>query len=203
MYVPEHFIDADLTRQIALVRDNNFGTLVSNMDEVPVASHIPFLINDQGTALHGHVARANPQWRSLETGTVLVIFQGPHAYISPTWYETPGVPTWNYTAVHVMGRATLIEEPEALHDIVSRLSSNHETTNPAPWNGEYPDSMLRGIVGFRIDIDRIDGKRKLSQNRPRQDQEGVVRAMTTPFGHQPDDNQRATRSLMKRMLDEN
>lgn len=134
--------------------------------------------------LYGHLARANPHWQDLAQGTeALVIFAGEQAYISPTFY--PGkadhgkaVPTWNYLAVHAYGMAEVFDDAERLLALVSRLSDRHEANRPTPWAvsdapADYVDSMLKAIVGFRLPITRLQGKRKLSQNRDARDQAGV------------------------------
>jgi transcriptional regulator len=138
-------------------------------------SHIPFLPErgaDGAIRLLGHVARGNEQWKALEGAEHLVaIFQGPHAYVSPTWYAShPSVPTWNYSVVHAHGSARLMDEA-GLHDLLMRLSAIYEAGNPKPWRmselpAAYVDSMLKMIVGFEIEVERLEGKFKLSQNRP-------------------------------------
>jgi len=122
--------------------------------------------------LRGHFARANPHWQSIEGAKqVLAVFTGPHAYVSPTWYVThPSVPTWNYTAVHATGKARLTDEAE-LHEIVSELAATYEAGNDPPWRlseqpAPYVSSMLGAIVGFEVEVTELEGKFKLSQNRP-------------------------------------
>jgi transcriptional regulator len=137
-------------------------------------SHVPLLVDLDGAMLRlrGHVARASPHWQALETARdVAAIFHGPHAYVSPTWYEThPSVPTWNYAVVHAHGSARLTDEAE-LHEIVMELSAKYEAGNTPPWKmselpAAYVSSMLGMIVGFEIEVARVEGKFKLSQNRP-------------------------------------
>ncbi len=182
MYLPEHFTERDSARIEALVRRHSFGTLVSVHRGQPFASHLPLLL-DTGVEPHGkllgHMARSNPQWQSLADGQrVLAIFQGPHAYVSPSWYRTPGVPTWNYAVVHVYGTARLIEGPEALGELVTRLTAVYEGDSATPWtpdlSGEMQKRMLRMIVGFEIDILEVQGKFKLNQNRSTEDQRRVI-----------------------------
>jgi transcriptional regulator len=167
----------------AHIRQHSFGILVSAQAGRLEASHLPLLLEAErgslGTLL-GHMARANGQWRSLEAeGEVLVIFPGPHAYISPSWYEThPSVPTWNYTAVHACGTLRLVEEEAALRAILRAMVQTYEASLPEPWPMELPEPflerMLKAIVGFEIEIIRLEGKQKLSQNRPRSDRQGAV-----------------------------
>ena len=151
-----------------------------------IASQIPFLVvrRGDGMLLQGHVARPNPQAADLDDGAeVLAIFPGPHAYISPGWYEAgPAVPTWNYASVHAYGTARAIRDPEWLRDMLDRLSARHEAREAAPWRmrdlpPSYLESMLRGIVGFEIAVSRLEGKFKLSQNRPASDRPRIIAAL--------------------------
>ena len=174
LYVPQHFRVEDRGALVAFMRDNAFATLVSSGEAGLHVSHVPLLVDVDGEAirLRGHVARGNPHWEALEGARhVLAIFQGPHAYVSPTWYVThPSVPTWNYAVVHAQGSARLIDEAE-LHEVVHELSAKYEAGNSPPWKmsdqpAAYVSSMLAMIVGFEIEVARLDGKFKLSQNRP-------------------------------------
>jgi transcriptional regulator len=174
LYVPAHFRVEENAELVDFMRHNAFATLVSAGDAGLHASHVPLLVDIYGgkVVLRGHVARANTQWEALEAAkNVVAIFHGPHAYVSPTWYVTqPSVPTWNYAAVHAAGTARLTDEAE-LHEIVSELSAKYEAGNNPPWRlseqpAAYVSSMLGAIVGFEIEVERLDGKFKLSQNRP-------------------------------------
>ncbi len=159
----------------AFMEQYAFGTLVTSGAAGMHVSHIPFLPErgaDGAIRLLGHVARANEQWKAIEDADhLLAIFQGPHAYVSPTWYANhPSVPTWNYSVVHAHGSARLMDEAE-LHDLLMRLSATYEAGNPKPWRMSelppaYVDAMLKMIVGFEIEVERLEGKFKLSQNRP-------------------------------------
>jgi transcriptional regulator len=174
MYPPPHFLENDDAKLATLIRENAFGALVSVVDGRATATHIPFLYDQEAGVLLGHVARANPQWGSLDQAQdVLVIFQGPHAYVSPSWYNSPGVPTWNYAIVHIHGIATTFDAPERLHALVSKLTDQYESSNEEPWSGQYNPRMLENIVGIEIHISSIEGKFKLSQNRPLEDREAV------------------------------
>jgi transcriptional regulator len=180
MYIPAAFREARLDVLHALIREHSFGTLVSSLEEGLFATHLPFLLDsatgDYGTLL-GHMARANPHWRELGRAESLVIFQGPHAYISPSWYVTqPAVPTWNYSAVHAYGTALLIEDPRRVRHL---LEQTVRTFDAYGWSTdtvaeEYIEKMSKAIVAFEIGITRIEGKRKLSQNRPVEDALGAV-----------------------------
>jgi len=177
LYIPQHFRVDDPAALAAFIEANAFGTLVSSSAAGLHVSHVPFVVErEEGGAVRllGHVARANAQWESLEGADhVLAVFQGPHAYISPGWYEQhPSVPTWNYAAVHATGRARLMEEAE-LHELLMRLSTTYEAGREKPWRMSelppaYVDSMLKMIVGFELEVEQLEGKFKLSQNRPKE-----------------------------------
>ena len=187
MYVPRAFAVDDIKILHQQMQASPLPVLVSHASQGLLASHVPMLLNpDEGPCgtLYGHLARANPHWQDLAQDTeALVIFAGEQAYISPTFY--PGkadhgkaVPTWNYLAVHAYGMAEVFDDAERLLALVSRLSDRHEANRPAPWAvsdapADYVDSMLKAIVGFRLPITRLQGKRKLSQNRDARDQAGV------------------------------
>ena len=187
MYLPSAFRQDDLAELHAQLQANPFALLTSAGAAGVQASHLPLLLApDEGEfgTLYGHFARANPHWRDLQGGAeALAVFSGPDAYISPGWYPAKAehgkvVPTWNYIAVHARGPVELIEEPERLLQIVSRLSDQHESGRERPWAvsdapREYIDSMLRAIVGFALPIRRLEGKWKLGQNRSAADQQGV------------------------------
>ncbi len=183
IYIPTDFVEHDVVRLQALVRAHNFATLVSTHQSEIQVSHLPFLLDEQGTMLRAHMARANPQWRTFSAEReVLVIFHGPHHYISPAWYGShPSVPTWNYAVVHAHGRPKLIEDRERLAPLVRALVTRHEAGSDAPWKMElaadYLDRMLSAIVGFEIEISRLEGKFKLSQNRPAGDRPLVIEAL--------------------------
>lgn len=187
MYLPSAFRQDDLAELHAQLQASPFALLTSAGAAGVQASHLPLLLApDEGEfgTLYGHFARANPHWRDLQGGAeALAVFSGPDAYISPGWYPAKAehgkvVPTWNYIAVHARGPVELIEEPERLLQIVSRLSDQHESGRERPWAvsdapREYIDSMLRAIVGFALPIRRLEGKWKLGQNRSAADQAGV------------------------------
>jgi transcriptional regulator len=151
-----------------------------------VASHIPFLVERDGSVLHlhGHLARPNPQVGDLaRAGEVLTLFHGPHAYVSPRWYTAgPSVPTWNYVDVHAYGTVRLVDDDNWLRRFLHRLSERHEARNPDPWRMQdlpeaYLQGMLKGIIGLDITVARLEGKYKLSQNRPVADRPGIIAAL--------------------------
>ena len=202
VYLPPAFTEKRPEMLMGHIERYDFGLLVSHGAAGLVASHIPFLTERAGDRLHlqGHLARPNPQVADLaQGGEVLAIFHGPHAYISPNWYATgPSVPTWNYADVHAYGTVQLIEDEEWLHRFLVRLSERHEARNAVPWRMEdlpkpYARSMLKGIVGLDIAVTRLEGKYKLSQNRPAADRPGVIDALEA----QDDDEPRAVARLMR------
>lgn len=179
MYIPNHFEQPDKGESVAFIRENSFGQLVSLVEGRPFASHLPFMINGDGSIMLCHLARPNPQWEHTEGQEVLVTFQGPHDYISPTWYAAPGVPTWNYQAAHVYGTCRVIHTADELKAIVERLANSHESGYEKPWTPKYNESMLKGIVGLEISVREIQCKFKLNQNRSAQDRIGVIEALET------------------------
>ena len=173
MYIPKHFVEADNERLGQLIEDYSFGLLVTVKESRPYCSHLPFLFD--GDRLLCHLAKVNPQVQQLEASEeVLAVFGGPHAYVSPSWYETSGVPTWNYAAVHVYGRPAAITDQNRLQALVGSLTAHNEAGESEPWEPSYDVSMLNGIVGFEIAISEIQGKFKMSQNRPRRDRINVA-----------------------------
>lgn len=186
VYLPPAFTETREAVLIAHIERHDFALLVTHGAAGLIASQIPFLAErrDGTLYLQAHIARANPQAADLDdAGDALAIFPGAHAYISPSWYEAgPAVPTWNYAAVHAYGPARRIADPDWLRDLVRRLSERHEAREPAPWDMQalpepYVQSMLNGIVGIEIAVSRLEGKFKLSQNRPAGDRPRIIAAL--------------------------
>ena len=195
MYIPKAFREDDIDILHAFMREYSFATLVTQQNGELLASHLPFLLDAERGTLSGgqvsygtliaHMARANPQWRNFtETQEALAIFQGPHTYISPFWYEddvAQSVPTWNYAVVHAYGTPHLIEDTTALYTILQALVQKHESHFEKPWTlqppGDFMQNKMRAIVGFQIPITRLEGKYKLNQNRSVNDQVRVVAAL--------------------------
>jgi transcriptional regulator len=186
MYIPKMFCEDDLGTLHGLMQQYSFATLITLRDGLPVASHLPLVLRpNQGPSgtLLGHMARANPQWHDFAPDTeVLAIFQGPHAYVSPSWYTVhPSVPTWNYAVVHAYGIPCLIDDAGELHDLLRSLVHTYEAPRSKPWPFELPAAylhrMMQGIVGFTMPISRLEGKYKLSQNRPVEDRQRVAAAL--------------------------
>jgi transcriptional regulator len=183
LYTPKPFVERDARRLAAFLENHPFGTLISVDEGAPIISHVPFLFeHSAGThgRLTGHLARANPHGRLLTKGeTVLTLFQGPHAYVSPAWYATPGgVPTWNYAVVHVRGVPRLVEEPNQCAEILRRMTAAYESRLPIPWQFDGSEEkyarLLDMIVGLEIEITAIQGKFKLSQNRSPAERRQVI-----------------------------
>nr|HET6901012.1 FMN-binding negative transcriptional regulator [Ktedonobacteraceae bacterium] len=205
MYIPAHFRENDMSTLQQFIQEYSFGILVTQHEGTPVANHLPFLLDagrgSQGV-LRAHMARGNAQWRMLdETEEVLVIFQGPHSYVSPSWYRDDveeSVPTWNYAAVHAYGRPRLIEDSTELLRILQASIAENEAQFASPWHLEMSDESLqkklKAIVGFEIEITRLEGKFKLSQNRSAADQRRVIAALDEAMS--PD-----TAELMRQRLD--
>jgi len=192
MYVPPAFRENDLSALHAVIREARLANLVTATAEGLLATPLPlFLMPDEGPhgTLYGHLARANPQWKQATIGAALGIFGGPDAYVTPSWYATKRehgkvVPTWNYVAVHAYGPVEFFEDADRLLDVVTRLTELHEGSRPAPWAvSDAPEdfirAQLRGIVGLRLPIERIEGKRKMSQNRSAEDRAGVAAGLAT------------------------
>ena len=191
MYIPDHFQEDRIAALHDLIRASGLATLVSMTADGLIASHAPLLLDPApapfGT-LTGHLAKANPHARAADPGVpTLVIFHGPDGYITPSYYAAKKehgkvVPTWNYTAIHAYGTLEVFDEPARLLDIVTRLTNRHETPRAQPWAvtdapDEFVQGMLRGIVGISLTIARLEGKVKMSQNRPAADKAGVIEGL--------------------------
>jgi len=185
MYIPAAFRESDQAKLFDTIERHSFGLLVSQLEGELFATHLPLLVDRQAGAsgrLLGHMARANPQWTELNGQTVLSVFSGPHAYITPSWYEADNVvPTWNYVAVHVYGKCEVIEDEQATAKIVEDYVATYERHRPTPWTIDasqaFFEKLVKMVVGFQIEITRIEGKWKLSQNHPLERREKVARRL--------------------------
>jgi transcriptional regulator len=207
MYTPRAFALDDLPEIQQLIQHTRLAQVVTFGEQGLQASHLPLLLNpDEGPngTLYGHLAKANPQWRDLHNGSdALVIFAGADAYISPAFYPAKAehgkvVPTWNYIAVHAYGKAEVFTDAERLLKLVSALTERHESGRAQPWAvsdapADYIDGMLKAIVGFALPIQRLEGKRKLSQNRSTADIAGVREGLAAS----PDAHDQALAHLMR------
>jgi len=180
MYSPPYNQVEDRAERVAFMRSNSFSLLVTGAGGELAASHLPCLVEERGEklALVMHMARANPQWQSFFDDEALVVFSGPHAYVSPRWYErAPAVPTWNYAAVHAYGVPRVIEERDAKHASQRRLVAELDPQWLPAFDAlprEYIDQMLNGIVNFELEVTRLETRWKLSQNRGRREQELII-----------------------------
>lgn len=190
MYVPPAFREDDPETLRRIMREARLSTLVTATQEGLVATPLPLFLDESEGAfgtLHGHVAKANPQWKLNPAGEALVVFMGPDAYVTPSWYPSKRehgkvVPTWNYAAVHAYGPVEFYEDEHRLREAVTRLTDLYEKPREDRWAvTDAPEpfirAQLRGIVGVRLPITRIEGKRKMSQNRPEADRDGVAAAL--------------------------
>jgi transcriptional regulator len=209
MYQPEHYRVEDVAQMHALMRARPFAALISCGSNGLYATHLPTVLKDEGA--HGliecHLARANPHWKDLAEGNeALMIFQGAEGYITPNWYPSKTlhgkvVPTWNYAVVHAYGRPEMMQDKDWLRRHVSELTAQQERNEPQPWMvtdapASYVDVMLRGIVGFRFPVMRLEGKWKMSQNRDVQDREGVAKGL----GQRGEDDDREMAELVSRYI---
>ena len=207
MYRPAAFQEDNVDKLIAFMKANSFPTLVSIIDGVPYASHVPIVIVMKGDAvkLIGHLAKQNPQLQALGT-ELLTIFTGAHAYISPTLYEKhESVPTWNYIAVHAYGIPkviTLNDSPESMNQMINEMIDTYEADYKSHWHGlsdEFREGLMNGIVGFEITVTRLEGKYKLSQNRSQVEQHNVSSTLL----QSSDPAARAVGAQMKQNLEAN
>jgi transcriptional regulator len=184
VYIPEFNRQEDRSTILTFMRANPFAILITTADGVPFATHLPLLIDETGDQIvvQGHMARANAHWKSMkDSEESLVIFHGPHAYISPSWYESrESVPTWNYAAVHVYGEPTLFSDEEGLRATLHRMIDTFESSYMAQWSElseQYQSRMMKHIVGFEIKARRLEAKFKLSQNRTKGEQARVIQRL--------------------------
>jgi len=191
MYLPKHFAEQRPAELHRLMRDFPLATLVTRTAAGLDANHIPLELDaDRGAlgTLQGHIARANPLWQEVPDGAeVLAIFRGSEGYISPSWYPSKHethrhVPTWNYEVVHAHGKLRVIDDVRFVRGVVARLTRRHEAAEPVPWKmgdapADYLDQMVKMIVGIEVEITRLEGKRKLGQNREAGDLQGAVQAL--------------------------
>ncbi|MEC1650063.1 FMN-binding negative transcriptional regulator [Bacillus vallismortis] len=181
MYIPRYFKVTNVEEIWEFVREHAFGTIVTTKQGKPIATHLPLQLTKAEDTYYitGHIAYGNPQWRTLETcEAVLVMFQGPHAYISSSWYKQENVPTWNYQAVHVYGKASILNEEELKQDLTMLLQKYEKhRENPVLWDTLSPQLLekeLKGIVGFKMKVQEVQAADKLSQNRKDEDYQNIV-----------------------------
>ena len=184
MYIPAYFEIKNRQEMYEVIEAHGFATLTSLHQESLTATHLPLLLSEDKTELIGHFAKGNRQWVDIEGQEVLVVFQGPHCYISPSWYETQNnVPTWNYVTVHVKGTVQLLkdEDPrlwQSMVDLTEKYEDSTSTYSVNDVDPVYIAALSKGVMGFTISIDKIEGKAKLSQNHPKERVERVISALT-------------------------
>ena len=194
MYLPQHFAEPRIEELHRIVQQNPLGMLVTHTAVGLEANHLPFLLDAEQNLLLAHVARANPVWREVANGDpVLVVFRGPHGYISPNWYPSKHethrkVPTWNYEVVHAHGTIHVRDDEKFVRGVVARLTRRHEADLPQPWKmsdapADYLTEMLGNIVGIEVRLTRLDGKRKLNQNHAARDREGAIEGLESRGNH--------------------
>lgn len=200
MYIPPYYREEDKSKLIEFMQAHNFANVISSDKNILTATHLPFIIEvrNEKVFLVSHMAKANPQWQNFTENELLVIFQGPHAYISPSHYEKQqNVPTWNYIAVHAYGKAKIIDDPKDVWNLMERTIHKLEEKFFEQWKSlspEYVNGMLKAIVAFEIEVTRMDGKFKLSQNKTKHEQQNII----SSFEKSDDSTQREIAEEMKK-----
>ncbi len=180
MYSPKHYREEDRRKILEFIRQNEFATLVLFDGEKPVASHLLVEVVEDGERvnIYGHMSRANPLWKLFEADReALVIFQGPHTYISATWYDHVNVPTWNYISVHAYGRPSLVTDHDEMYALLSRLVERHEadhTYRMETLPQDFVEKEMKGIAAFKVEVTRLEAAFKLSQNRNDTDYQNII-----------------------------
>lgn len=203
MYTPKHFEITDTQVLYDLMRSHGFATIVSVIDGVPFATHMPVTLDAEHNVLTSHLARANPQWKHFSSGSeILIIFQGDHSYVSPRFYTThPNVPTWNYMTVHAYAKPRILEDKHEVRRVLKDLVLQYEGKNGWDMDSledEYIENLMRGIVAFELKITRLEGKFKLSQNRLPADQQGAMQHLA----QSPRAEERSVAEHMKKFLEQ-
>ncbi|MBN8201671.1 FMN-binding negative transcriptional regulator [Bacillus sp. NTK034] len=189
MYIPNHFKMDDEELIYEFIEAYGFATLFSQHNGEPCATHLPLMFNKSENALYGHFARPNEQWKDAQNQQVLAVFQGPHCYISPSWYETTNaVPTWNYVSIHLYGEMEIVEDRKIIFDSLNNLVNKYES-NDSPYNLKnvepgFIEGMSKGIAAFRIKITKIEAKAKLSQNHSVERQELIIKNLEKTSIHE-------------------
>lgn len=202
MYIPSYYQETDEPKLLSFMQTHSFAVLVSARGNNARATHLPFVLEKRNNKIYlvSHLAKANPQWKEFDDNELLVIFQGPHGYVSPANYEKKqNVPTWNYIAVHAYGKAFIIDEKTAVIGVLEKTIRNYESEYYEQWK-ELPDdykyNMIKGIVAFEIEVSRLEGKFKLSQNKTRNEQTAIIKG----FESSGDSAQQELANEMKKKL---
>ncbi|RIL47495.1 FMN-binding negative transcriptional regulator [Mammaliicoccus fleurettii] len=189
MYIPKHYKENDIQEIKSFMLEHQFVTIITNDGDKPIATHVPINIHEKNGEIYvtGHLAKNNDQWRLLnKASNVLIIFQGPHAYILSTWYEKEDVPTWNYQSVHVYGDSRLLSESELIEDLTYLLNKYEgHRDNGATWDNmsENTRKQINGIIGFEIEVKEIQAAYKLSQTRTEQDKNNIISKLKESGDH--------------------
>lgn len=184
MYIPKINLATDKDEIIAFIKKFSFATIVTSKDNIPIATHLPFLVssNNDPIILTSHFAKANEQWKDIESNTILVIFSEPHAYISPKNYDKElNVPTWNYISIHAYGRGKLITETESTFKVLENTIDYYEASYRQQWErfpNEYKLKLANGIVAFEIVVEDLQAKKKLSQNRTETEKQKIIETLS-------------------------
>lgn len=206
MYNPQRFKSTDMNEAFDLMDRNPFATMITVVEGEPILSHLPLTPKRVGDSIEliGHLARANSHWKSFLSSQATVIFHGPHTYVTPKWYTENDVPTWNYLTVHIAGKIELIENYDGIVECLRELTTHVERHWPSGWEFFIPDDLVgdiltKSIVGFKIKVDEINFKKKLSQNRIPADYAGILKGLET----RNDDNSRSILDEMKKLFSSN
>lgn len=200
MFTPKLYREEDRTKILEFLHQNEFAIVVCHDGQKPVASHLLVEVIEEGEKLYvnGHMSRANPLWRSFESSQeILVIFHGPHTYISPTWYNHVNVPTWNYQAVHLYGRPRLVTEYDESYQLLKRLVERHEQDGHYKMDSlpqDFVEKEIRGVMAFQLEVTRIEANYKLSQNRNEEDYWNIVARLE----QRPDEDSHGVAEAMKK-----
>lgn len=184
MYIPSHYKLEDRAEILSFMKRFNFATIITADENFPIATHLPFIVSEKGDKIfiYSHFARENNQWKQIERQKILVIFSEPHAYISPKYYEKElNVPTWNYISVHAYGNGKLITTPDKVIELLEDSIDAFEINYREQWNSlpsDYKMKMIEGIVAFEIELDEIQAKKKLSQNKKHAEQGRIVQSLS-------------------------
>lgn len=198
MYTPKQNSISDKQEILAYIRRFSFGTIITSQEEVPMATHLPFIVSERQdkVILTSHFAKANPQWKVMAARQNLVIFSEPHAYVSPTFYDKQqNVPTWNYISVHAYGQANIIKGQEESLYVLENMIDSFEAAYKKQWNAlrtDYKLKMLKGIVAFEVEVNELQGKGKLSQNKSEAERQRIINT----FSKSPSENERLIAEYM-------
>lgn len=188
MYIPKHYTGREKNRTIAFMKRFNFGSLITSIDNIPTATHLPFIINEinNDVIITSHLAKANQQWKIIEKQENLVIFTEPHAYVSPAHYDKKeNVPTWNYLAVHAYGKGRIIAEEKEVYSVLESMMDSFDPGYKRQWNDlsiKYKSKMAKGIVAFEILVSELQSKEKLSQNKKENERHSIIDAFSKSDG---------------------